>query len=1356
MSNTRSHDQSEPLLLSDLLSSFSTDKEALTYILARYNDLVSRHRTLIEEKPLLEHVASDSATAPNVKANDASRRSFEVEAVGDGASNRTSSRPSGATTRSIGDDELRRHEASTTDSTASSVASSLPDGSQRLVLANNSLRRQPDATRGTSAEPDGPNSAPNPSHQRRRSDSERGDWDDITASPNQIDDFGDRDWSAPYHHVNRSTPSIASTLRTIVAPPPPNFPLPQRPRAEQSAFASDLRKSLSLDLKDLNLDDDVARASQQMKANRSDDGRAAVRPPKTPPPPIVTRPHSSNTNHDDRLQLLGDSRSAGLSVTMSVPVNLASLSLHGTPESNRRGGRGIASMLPPIAPGSPLSPTAFTSRDSERDGGTWSTDRSVIDRNERYKMRVQPANLSYGDLLSPKGKEDGQDGDQLMPPSSAEQKRSNRERLISETPLPAVPYPHSSYGNSDEPFSPQGSLLSARSDGSNHKMSAAQAYALSSTSPSSPSEGLPSTNSGSHFAEHRWSQGDDHSASTIVRSASPHQPQPSRPHDSSTHPSTTLDTSAPSSPQSAPLVPAHLPHTRVRINSSRLRTSDKGKEVVVFSIDVHVLRPPLDGTEPHPPIPQMPRWTIEKTFADITALDSTIRLKAGRKEYAAMAPLPDKSLFKDHAPVKQDQRMIMTERHLQTLVQIPFKDRWAMCIFLTSDVTADPQTPNVPVSTQLNRSTKSSVMLNTSSALNQPGRPMEGYLTKRGRHLGGWQTRYYIVNPGVALMYYENPGGLKIGEIPLANAAVGRQAPSSRKVDNDYDTYIHAFLIRAIYEKEGEQEHILCAETDEIRDQWVQALTTPPSILRMATPANATPAKSQPSIPNHRSMTTISEGADRPPLPTTPSLGKLSASVSESVLRSSDPDHQLAAPAPGSTPNDARSRAGQLTFESAARPESAQASNRPALLTKRSAKERAVGDETHSTSFASGGGRHSVSDVSSPMNATPLPNGYDFKGGVAKAERRKTKSFWGGFSRIDKSSADVKASAPQPVFGIPLKEAVAQSRIRPGFELPAVVYRCVEYLEAKHAETEEGIFRLSGSANVIRLLKDRFNTEGDINLLATKEYIDPHAIAGLLKLYLRELPGHLLTRELHAEFLQVIDLGNRNDRVNLLGSLIARLPIEEYTLFRFLFAHLCVIAQSADVNKMNLRNLSIVFSPSLSIPAPLFILILSEFDVVFAIEPESGPADATMIEDGADPEQANTERRRKNRNSELYLALGAPLLMEQDALCQPLRDLDFGEILPVDSEWFAESGLGSDSAQLVPSGHAHTPSQAADAFHSLSPTSDQSSHQYQYQEQYRNRPPSTPGGQGQNGSPGRNMTPNGLPTSPGPRYGPPF
>jgi RalA-binding protein 1 len=42
--------------------------------------------------------------------------------------------------------------------------------------------------------------------------------------------------------------------------------------------------------------------------------------------------------------------------------------------------------------------------------------------------------------------------------------------------------------------------------------------------------------------------------------------------------------------------------------------------------------------------------------------------------------------------------------------------------------------------------------------------------------------------------------------------------------------------------------------------------------------------------------------------------------------------------------------------------------------------------------------------------------------------------------------------------------------------LPAVVFRCIQYLEAKKADQEEGIYRLSGSSAVIKSLKDRFNT----------------------------------------------------------------------------------------------------------------------------------------------------------------------------------------------------------------------------------------------------------------------------------------
>ena len=63
-------------------------------------------------------------------------------------------------------------------------------------------------------------------------------------------------------------------------------------------------------------------------------------------------------------------------------------------------------------------------------------------------------------------------------------------------------------------------------------------------------------------------------------------------------------------------------------------------------------------------------------------------------------------------------------------------------------------------------------------------------------------------------------------------------------------------------------------------------------------------------------------------------------------------------------------------------------------------------------------------------------------------------------------------SASRVVFGGVLPDALAISQIA---NLPAVAFRCIQYLETKHAEQEEGIYRLSGSSAVMKGLKERFD-----------------------------------------------------------------------------------------------------------------------------------------------------------------------------------------------------------------------------------------------------------------------------------------
>jgi len=59
------------------------------------------------------------------------------------------------------------------------------------------------------------------------------------------------------------------------------------------------------------------------------------------------------------------------------------------------------------------------------------------------------------------------------------------------------------------------------------------------------------------------------------------------------------------------------------------------------------------------------------------------------------------------------------------------------------------------------------------------------------------------------------------------------------------------------------------------------------------------------------------------------------------------------------------------------------------------------------------------------------------------------------------------------VFGVPLEESLEVAQL---CNLPAIVFRAIQYLEAKKSDQEEGIYRLSGSSAVIKSLKDRFNT----------------------------------------------------------------------------------------------------------------------------------------------------------------------------------------------------------------------------------------------------------------------------------------
>ncbi|CAG8771905.1 1417_t:CDS:2, partial [Gigaspora margarita] len=554
----------------------------------------------------------------------------------------------------------------------------------------------------------------------------------------------------------------------------------------------------------------------------------------------------------------------------------------------------------------------------------------------------------------------------------------------------------------------------------------------------------------------------------------------------------------------------------VKVIGSNKKTNDKGKEVLAFIISVGQARV-VDGC-----IVGMEKelWRVEKFYSDFLSLDGKLKQRHSKSTINKIGKLPDKNLFHNNAPSKVDQRKTALEQYLQHIISLPLrdnKDSNDLCKFLSTNV--------------IEQDDKDS----------QPTGFKEGYLTKKGKSFGGWKSRYFVLKSPV-LEYYESKDGSQLGSIRLTHAQIGRQQSSNDTDKDNENSYRHAFLI--LEPKPGSKaqntRHVLCAESDAERDEWVEALLQYVGL-------------SQNGQWNAQPM--------------------LGISVSQAQKRASMMEEMERIRKYTGTPE-------------------------PRDVSPSSSQVVAVVSSNNS---------------SQGQSSTRRDRPHDDQ--ISEKKKNSRKTFFGNMfgSKDDKKKYhDIRPDVSKIVFGIPLDQAISVARIKEGYELPAVVYRCIEYLDANDADKEEGIYRLSGAAMTLKHLKDRFNTEGDVDLLHQGEHYDIHAVAGLLKLYLRELPTSVLTRELHMEFVNVVDLLDRRDRINELGRLVSALPLANYTLLRALTGHLIRIVQNSEINKMTVRNIGIVFSPTLGIPAGVFSLFMAEFDYIFFTDSDGVAAPKTL------------------------------------------------------------------------------------------------------------------------------------------------
>ncbi|XP_043091665.1 rho GTPase-activating protein 17b isoform X2 [Puntigrus tetrazona] len=161
----------------------------------------------------------------------------------------------------------------------------------------------------------------------------------------------------------------------------------------------------------------------------------------------------------------------------------------------------------------------------------------------------------------------------------------------------------------------------------------------------------------------------------------------------------------------------------------------------------------------------------------------------------------------------------------------------------------------------------------------------------------------------------------------------------------------------------------------------------------------------------------------------------------------------------------------------------------------------------------------------------------------------------------------------KPAFGTALEEHLKRSSREIALPLEACVMMLLE--TGMH---EEGLFRIAAGASKLKKLKAAL----DCSTSQLEEfYSDPHAVAGALKSYLRELPEPLMTYQLYEEWIQASNISDPDKRLQALWVVCEMLPKANKTNFRYLMKFLAKLSLESDINKMTASNIAIVLGPNL-------------------------------------------------------------------------------------------------------------------------------------------------------------------------------
>ncbi|XP_077283847.1 rho GTPase activating protein at 19D isoform X3 [Arctopsyche grandis] len=210
------------------------------------------------------------------------------------------------------------------------------------------------------------------------------------------------------------------------------------------------------------------------------------------------------------------------------------------------------------------------------------------------------------------------------------------------------------------------------------------------------------------------------------------------------------------------------------------------------------------------------------------------------------------------------------------------------------------------------------------------------------------------------------------------------------------------------------------------------------------------------------------------------------------------------------------------------------------------------------------------------VSLTASPKSKTWKGRVARQLRRMQAGGAGTSPVGTPNSISSMNSRMNGAVGIPLERCESL----PSHPLvPHLVGLCTRAVEERGLHVV-GVYRVPGNTASVTALMESLERSPTPDSQDPR-WNDVNVVSSLLKAFFRRLPNPLLTKDLYPLFISADKITERSTRVHAIRKLVRELPDHHYETLKFLMEHLRRVASENSVNKMEPRNLAIVFGPTL-------------------------------------------------------------------------------------------------------------------------------------------------------------------------------